>query len=127
VQSNSLPYDDYTLWTVQAKPVQLHAVVLSCFASVVAPFGGFLASAIKRAYNIKDFDALIPGHGGFMDRMDCQFLMLLCTYVHYCTFVKGNLQEEDLLAIIGVMPPAQKERFVQQLLASLNSTMTCSH
>lgn len=127
VQSNALPYDDYTLWTVQAKPVQLHAFVLSCFASVVAPFGGFLASAIKRAYNIKDFDALIPGHGGFMDRMDCQFLMLLCTYVHYCTFVRGNLQEEDLLAIIGVMPPAQKERFVRQLLASLNSTMTCSH
>lgn len=127
VQPIALPYDDYTLFRLQAKPVQLHAFWLSCFASVVAPFGGFLASAIKRAYNIKDFDALIPGHGGFMDRMDCQFLMLLCTYVHYCTFVKASLQEEDLLAIIGVMPPEQKESFVRQLLASLNSTMTCSN
>lgn len=31
------------------KPVQIHALVFSLFASIVAPFGGFLASAIKRA------------------------------------------------------------------------------
>jgi len=70
------------------KPVQIHALSLAVFASVVAPFGGFLASAIKRAYRIKDFDSIIPGHGGVMDRMDCQFLMALCTWVHYNTFVK---------------------------------------
>ena len=34
------------------------------FASFAAPFGGFLSSAIKRAYGIKDFNNLIPGHGG---------------------------------------------------------------
>ena len=55
-------------------PIQFHALLLGLFASLVAPFGGFLASAIKRAYGIKDFDSLIPGHGGMMDRMDCQFL-----------------------------------------------------
>jgi len=69
-------------------PIQMHALWLSLFASLVAPFGGFLASAIKRAYGIKDFDSIIPGHGGVMDRMDCQFLMALCTWVHYNTFVK---------------------------------------
>jgi len=42
-------------------PVQIHALSLSMFASLVAPFGGFLASAIKRAYGIKDFDSIIPG------------------------------------------------------------------
>jgi phosphatidate cytidylyltransferase len=61
-------------------PVQIHALGLALFASFVAPFGGFLASAIKRAYGIKDFDSIIPGHGGVMDRMDCQFLMALCTW-----------------------------------------------
>lgn len=64
-------------------PIQIHALWLALFASLVAPFGGFLASAIKRAYGIKDFDSIIPGHGGVMDRMDCQFLMALCTWVHY--------------------------------------------
>merc|ERR1712086_1174425 len=44
-------------------PVQLHALVLGLFASVVAPFGGFFASGIKRAYGLNDFAALIPGHG----------------------------------------------------------------
>ena len=63
-------------------PFQLHSIPLSLFASVMAPFGGFLASGIKRAYKIKDFDSFIPGHGGIMDRMDCQFLMALCTWVH---------------------------------------------
>ncbi|EOD20398.1 phosphatidate cytidylyltransferase [Emiliania huxleyi CCMP1516] len=38
------------------------------FASLVAPFGGFFASGIKRAYKIKDFSAIIPGHGGVFDR-----------------------------------------------------------
>ena len=58
-------------------PIQLHALSLSLFASLVAPFGGFLASGIKRAYRIKDFDSIIPGHGGLMDRFDCQLIMAL--------------------------------------------------
>ncbi|OEU18287.1 phosphatidate cytidylyltransferase, partial [Fragilariopsis cylindrus CCMP1102] len=79
---------DYELipWE-QIYPIQIHALWLGFFASVVGPFGGFLASAIKRAYGIKDFDSIIPGHGGITDRLDCQFLMALCTWVHYNSFV----------------------------------------
>jgi phosphatidate cytidylyltransferase len=44
-------------------PIQLHGLAYGVFASLVAPFGGFFASAIKRAYNKKDFDSFIPGHG----------------------------------------------------------------
>jgi CDP-diglyceride synthetase len=51
-----------------ARPVQFHMIALALFASLIAPFGGFMASGIKRAYNIKDFGTLIPGHGGFTDR-----------------------------------------------------------
>jgi len=53
-------------------PFQLHALALSVFASLVAPFGGFFASGFKRAFDIKDFGHSIPGHGGMTDRMDCQ-------------------------------------------------------
>lgn len=70
----------YPEWKTQftAIPVQLYCLFLASFASMVAPFGGFFASAIKRAYDAKDFDTFIPGHGGLMDRLDCQFIMGLC-------------------------------------------------
>lgn len=69
-------------------PVQLHGIVMACFASLVAPFGGFFASAVKRAFKIKDFGDSIPGHGGLTDRMDCQFLMGLFAYMYYQSFIK---------------------------------------
>jgi phosphatidate cytidylyltransferase len=74
---------------VVLRPIQLHGIAYGVFASLVAPFGGFLASAIKRGYDIKDFDKIIPGHGGLMDRMDCQLIIHLFTYVHIKSFVIG--------------------------------------
>jgi phosphatidate cytidylyltransferase len=129
VKTISLPGDDYALYRVEAKPVQFHALVLAAFASVVAPFGGFFASAIKRAYNIKDFDSLFPGHGGLMDRMDCQFLMLLCTWIHYSTFVAGNLSEAQieakLLSTFILLSPDRQEHIFQRLMQTLGSNLTC--
>mmetsp|Transcript_14441 Transcript_14441/g.39280 ORF Transcript_14441/g.39280 Transcript_14441/m.39280 type:complete len:492 (+) Transcript_14441:2-1477(+) len=76
--------------------IQMHGLVLGSFASLVAPFGGFFASGIKRAYKIKDFSAIIPGHGGVFDRIDCQLIMGLFTYTYYSTFVQnaGELTSE---------------------------------
>lgn len=61
---------------------------MACFASLIAPFGGFFASGVKRAFKIKDFGQSIPGHGGMTDRMDCQFLMGLFAYIYYQSFIK---------------------------------------
>jgi len=77
--------------TVTLLPIQLHGVAFGAFASLVAPFGGFLASAIKRGYDIKDFETIIPGHGGFMDRMDCQLIIHLYTYIHVKSFVMSSV------------------------------------
>jgi phosphatidate cytidylyltransferase len=97
-------------------PVQIHALSLAFFASVVAPFGGFLASAIKRAYGLKDFDSIIPGHGGVMDRMDCQFLMALCTWVHYNTFVKmANVSVPKILYLYNLLSPAEQVEFLETI------------
>lgn len=73
---------------VTMAPIQVHALVMAAFTSVIAPFGGYWASAIKRAYGIKDFDSIIPGHGGMTDRMDCQFITALFVSVHYNTFIR---------------------------------------
>ncbi|PIL35973.1 transporter [Ganoderma sinense ZZ0214-1] len=76
--------------TIPYAPYQLHLLVLACFASLVAPFGGFFASGFKRAFDIKDFGHSIPGHGGMTDRMDCQFLMGVFTYVYYSSLIRQN-------------------------------------
>lgn len=58
-------------------------MILALFASTFAPFGGYFASALKRAGNIKDFGNWIPGHGGLTDRMDCQLFMAVFTFVYF--------------------------------------------
>nr|CAI5855973.1 unnamed protein product [Callosobruchus analis] len=70
-------------------PFVLHSIPLSCFASVVAPFGGFYASGFKRACKVKNFGEVFPGHGGLTDRLDCQFLMSTFVNVYIGTFVKS--------------------------------------
>lgn len=67
------------------RPAVLHSLVLGVFAAFFAPFGGFFASALKRALRIKDFGASIPGHGGITDRFDCQILMGMFTFLYVRT------------------------------------------
>jgi phosphatidate cytidylyltransferase len=57
------------------------ALMLGAFISLVSPFGGFLASAVKRAHGAKDFGTLIPGHGGVVDRFDCQIVTAPFVYL----------------------------------------------
>lgn len=101
----------------EAADAQFHALALATFASFVSPFGGFLASAIKRAYGIKDFAATIPGHGGLMDRFDCQFVMAMCTYVHLMTFcrIQAPPSIEGLLAAAAQMTLEDRAELVRRL------------
>ncbi|KAI0929919.1 hypothetical protein AcW1_008740 [Taiwanofungus camphoratus] len=101
-QVTSIPYATY----------QIHLFFMSCFASLVAPFGGFFASGFKRAFNIKDFGHSIPGHGGMTDRMDCQFLMGVYTYVYYSSLIRQHhVSVGSLLQMIvsGLTPSEQLE------------------
>ncbi|KRX07089.1 hypothetical protein PPERSA_05253 [Pseudocohnilembus persalinus] len=68
----------------------IHAMIMSLFASLIAPFGGFFASGIKRAIKIKDFGDVIPGHGGLIDRFDCQLIMGMFAYVYLHTIVLSS-------------------------------------
>ena len=54
--------------------------MISAVASFASPFGGFLASGLKRAYGIKDFSNALPGHGGFYDRVDCIVISDMVAY-----------------------------------------------
>lgn len=70
---------------------ELHTIFLGIFAGFIAPFGGFFASGMKRAFKIKDFGDSIPGHGGLTDRVDCQLLMgmFTCTWTNSLVFNRG--------------------------------------
>jgi phosphatidate cytidylyltransferase len=108
--------------TVQLIPLQLHAVVFALFASLIAPFGGFFASGMKRAYGVKDFDNLFPGHGGMTDRMDCQMLMALFVYVYMATFIRpGILDTPQILYYINQLPPIQQKEIFRYLQNSLKN------
>ncbi|CAN6443217.1 unnamed protein product [Victoria cruziana] len=84
-------------------PVQWHALALGLFASSIAPFGGFFASGFKRAFKIKDFGDSIPGHGGMTDRMDCQMVMAVFSYIYYQSFIvpHNDTVETILQQILG--------------------------
>jgi len=70
-----LPYPILGQTHFTTSKAMITALIFCLYASLVGPFSGFLASGIKRALKIKDFGNMIPGHGGFLDRFDCQFMM----------------------------------------------------
>jgi phosphatidate cytidylyltransferase len=98
--------------------IKYHGTIIALFASLVAPFGGFWASAMKRACNIKDFNNLIPGHGGFMDRLDCQFVMISFVYLYYATFIAKP-------AFLNHDTSNDVESLYQLALSSLSPTDQC--
>jgi len=53
-----------------AEPYYRILAVAGIFTSVIAILGDLAGSAIKRNYNVKDFGAIFPGHGGILDRFD---------------------------------------------------------
>lgn len=55
-------------WVVDLSPWRL--AVDAVFLAIVSQAGDLLESGLKRAFGVKDASNLIPGHGGFMDRMD---------------------------------------------------------
>lgn len=111
-------------WTsISMCPAQLHALVLAAFASLVAPFGGFFASGLKRAFKLKDFGDLIPGHGGMTDRMDCQIIMGMFTYVYLRSFVFATAScpgAADIMACVELLTPEQQRALANRILESLS-------
>lgn len=114
----SLP--SWSPWhSVDLYPMQLHGLAYGLFASFVAPFGGFFASAIKRAYNKKDFDSFMPGHGGMMDRMDCQLVMITFNSFYIMHFIAGrdSVPLERLLVMAAKLPLEQQVQLWQEVRA----------
>ena len=48
----------------------INIIFMQLFLSIIGQFGDILMSYVKRKNNKKDTSSFIPGHGGFLDRVD---------------------------------------------------------
>jgi phosphatidate cytidylyltransferase len=62
------------------------AILLGLLVSVFGQFGDLVESLLKRNMGVKESGNMVPGHGGFLDRMDSVVFAGIVVYL-YCIFV----------------------------------------
>jgi len=65
----------------------VHAITLGVGIGVVGQLGDLFESLIKRSAKVKDSGMLIPGHGGFLDRVDS--ILFASPFVYYYSWGAG--------------------------------------
>jgi phosphatidate cytidylyltransferase len=64
----------------------MHGLILGALVGIAATLGDLAKSMVKRQMKVKDFSALIPGHGGMFDRIDSLLFVAPVVY-YYATLV----------------------------------------
>jgi phosphatidate cytidylyltransferase len=78
----------FFLWLRPAVPL-VHLLLLSIVANAAGQVGDLAESALKRGAGIKDSSTLLPGHGGFLDRLDSSLFTMPVVY-YYLILTVGH-------------------------------------
>jgi phosphatidate cytidylyltransferase len=70
----------YLVYFIPSVPVG-EAIGLGVVGNVAGQLGDLAESAMKRGASVKDSSAILPGHGGFLDRVDGTLFTLPALYV----------------------------------------------
>lgn len=57
-------------------------LIIGLIVALFAPIGDIVESKLKRMFNTKDSGKLIPGHGGFLDRLDSFIFVIPMVYLY---------------------------------------------
>jgi phosphatidate cytidylyltransferase len=74
----------FFLYVRPAIPVG-HMLSLSALSNAAGQVGDLAESAIKRGAGVKDSSTLLPGHGGFLDRLDSSLFTMPVVYYYLST------------------------------------------
>lgn len=64
-----------------------HGVPLALLAGALGQAGDLGESLLKRSFGVKDSGAIVPGHGGILDRVDALMLTSAVTYLYSLWFL----------------------------------------
>src|SRR5206468_11565498 len=76
-------------WWFHRLPI-LHAIAIGVLLQVVGIGGDLAESGFKRAAGSKDSSSLLPGHGGFLDRIDSLLFPRPALYYYYVALLLGS-------------------------------------
>lgn len=74
-------------WAIPAVPPAL-ALALTAVANVAGQFGDLCESGLKRGAGVKDSSTLLPGHGGWLDRVDSTLFSLPVVYWYVAAYLR---------------------------------------
>jgi phosphatidate cytidylyltransferase len=65
-------------------------LIMSLVMPIAGDFGDLMFSLIKRAFAIKDYGTLLPGHGGVLDRIDGLSVIVIVNVIFILGFLYGS-------------------------------------